>query len=120
MHFAKELEDRLHAYARGEQTSLQDVLVDWSGLTPFQQRVLRACRRIPWGVTRTYADLASAVGSPKAARAVGGVMSRNRVPLVIPCHRVIASNGGLGGFSSRSGLKMKRRLLQLERPRAIA
>ncbi len=105
---------RLVEYARGSDEMLADVPIDWTGRSPFQVRVLQACRAIPWGETRTYAQLAVQVGSPRAARAVGSVMANNRVPLVIPCHRVVGSRGSLGGFSSRTGLRMKRRLLQLE------
>ena len=105
---------RLSEYARGDADALTDVEVDWGGRTPFQVRVLQACRRIPPGQTRSYAQLAALVGSPLAARAVGTVMAQNRVPLIIPCHRVVGSDGALGGFSSRSGLRMKRRLLDLE------
>lgn len=105
---------RLTQYALGEVEALDEIEVDLSGRTPFQLRVLRACRRIPAGQTRTYAELAAQAGSPAAARAVGSVMARNQVPLIIPCHRVVGSDRSLGGFSSPSGLQMKRRLLQLE------
>jgi methylated-DNA-[protein]-cysteine S-methyltransferase len=111
---------RLTEYARGDADALTDIEVDWSGRTPFQVRVLQACRRIPPGETRSYAQLAALVGSRLAARAVGTVMAHNRVPLIIPCHRVVGSDGALGGFSSRSGLRMKRRLLELEALGAVA
>ncbi len=89
--------------------------VDLSTKSPFHRRVLRACASIPYSKTLSYADLARAVGNPRAARAVGGVMAHNSCPIVIPCHRVLASGGGLGGFSSRGGLAEKERLLKLER-----
>ncbi len=75
---------------------------------------MAACRRIPWGQTRSYAQLAAVAGRPGAARAVGSVMAKNRVPLVVPCHRVIASSGQLGGYSAPQGLSLKRRLLAME------
>ena len=82
--------------------------------TEFRRRVLQQCRRIPYGDTLTYAELAVAAGSPRACRAVGNIMARNRIPLVIPCHRVVGSHGSLGGYSAPSGLPMKQRLLRLE------
>jgi O-6-methylguanine DNA methyltransferase len=80
--------------------------------TDFQLRCWRALLDIPYGETRTYADLARAVGSPKGFRAVGAANHDNPVPIVVPCHRVIASDGGLCGFGG--GLQMKRALLELE------
>ena len=77
-------------------------------------RVIAACRRIPWGETRSYGDLATECGSPGAARAVGSVMAKNRYPLIVPCHRVLAAGGDIGGYSAADGLVMKRRLLAAE------
>jgi methylated-DNA-[protein]-cysteine S-methyltransferase len=74
--------------------------------------VLRALARVSYGRTVTYGELAARVGQPRGARAVGQAMARNPVPLVIPCHRVVASGGGLGGYGG--GLALKRRLLDLE------
>lgn len=108
------LVDRLQAYLDGSPESFADVDLDQAGYSAFTRRVIAACRRIPHGTTRTYAQLAAEVGSPRAARAVGGVMAANRHPLVVPCHRVVGSGGGLGGFSAAGGLKTKRELLQLE------
>lgn len=88
--------------------------VDLSEVPTFQRMVLEACGRIPYGKTASYADLARAVGKPGAARAVGGAMAHNPLPLVIPCHRVVRSDGSLGGFSSAKGIKEKKRLLHLE------
>lgn len=110
----EELAYRLAAFANGEQVYFDDVTVATKHLTSFQQDVIVACRAIPHGETRTYGELASSVGHPGAARAVGSVMSKNRIPLVIPCHRVVPAGKGLGGFSAPQGVAMKRRLLSLE------
>jgi methylated-DNA-[protein]-cysteine S-methyltransferase len=110
-----DLVQRLREFAEGEPTDFSDVPVDIEGATTFQRRVLRACRAIGWGETRTYGQLANTAGRPGAARAVGAVMASNRVPLIVPCHRVVAAGGGLGGFSAPQGIAMKRRLLAAER-----
>ncbi len=107
--------ERLTRFAQGEPVDFSDVVVDESHLTPFGKRIVKICRRIPAGQTRGYGELAAASGSPGAARAVGQVMARNRYPLVVPCHRVLAAGGHIGGFSAPQGLVMKRRLLELER-----
>lgn len=104
----------LIAFANGDFIDFRNIKVDTNGLSLFQQKVLSVCRRIPYGETCTYGKIAEQAGNPGAARAVGNVMARNRVPLVIPCHRVIAATG-LGGYSGHSGITMKRRLLDLER-----
>jgi methylated-DNA-[protein]-cysteine S-methyltransferase len=105
---------RLQAYASGVRDEFRDVEVDPGPLTEFQRRVLDHCRRIPYGRRLTYGELATRAGYPGAARAVGRCMASNRVPLIVPCHRVVAASGGLGGYSARGGLRMKRRLLELE------
>ena len=86
--------------------------LDLAGATPFQKTVWAALRKIPRGTTRTYATLAAQIGRPKAARAVGKACGANPIPLLIPCHRVLAAGGKLGGFSA--GLAWKRRLLDRE------
>lgn len=108
------LVERLTAYSSGEPVDFSDVRVQQQRLTPFGRRIQQACRRIPRGRTCSYGELAVAAGSPGAARAVGQAMARNRFPLIVPCHRVLASGGRIGGFSSPQGLAMKRRLLALE------
>jgi methylated-DNA-[protein]-cysteine S-methyltransferase len=113
-HWNAALARRIAAALDGELDDFRDVALDLEHFTPFSRRVARACRKIGWGETRSYAELAASVGSPRAARAVGHVMATNRTPLVVPCHRVVGSGGGLGGFSAPQGLAMKRRLLTLE------
>ena len=98
-------------YFRGVRTVFAALALDPRG-TPFQLRVWQELRRIPWGQTISYGELARRVGNPKASRAVGQANAVNPIPLIIPCHRVIAADGGLGGYSS--GLDRKRRLLRHE------
>ncbi len=90
-----------------------DLPLDMSGCTAFQRRVMEEVRRIPRGSVRSYADVARAVGRPGAARAVGQVMAANPLALWVPCHRVVRSDGRLGGYSG-GGPEIKRRLLELE------
>ncbi len=101
---------QLAEYFAGERKQF-DVPLALRG-TPFQLEVWRALQRIPYGETRTYADIARAIGRPTATRAVGGANGANPIPIIIPCHRVIGSNGGLTGFGG--GIDVKRRLLDLE------
>jgi methylated-DNA-[protein]-cysteine S-methyltransferase len=91
---------------------VDDAVVDISELTPFEQAALRAAARIPPGETRSYAWVATQIGRPKAARAVGRVMARNPLPLLFPCHRVVDSSGDLHDYYY--GLEMKARLLEME------
>lgn len=107
--------ERFQAYASGSPEDFRDIPIDLSACTPFQRSVLKACRKIPYGETATYGQLAHRSGSPRAARAVGSVMAGNRVPLIVPCHRVVPTSGALGGFSAPGGIGTKQRLLDLER-----
>lgn len=91
--------------------------VDLAGLTEFEREVLEAARGIGYGEVRSYSWLARKVGRPKGARAVGRALAKNPLPLVIPCHRVVRSDGSIGGFSMAGGVKAKRKLLELERGR---
>lgn len=104
---------QLRDYFAGEPMRFT-VRVDLAGLTEFQKRVLAACAEVAYGRTVTYGELARHIGKPRADRAVGAALGRNPVPLVIPCHRVVGCNGGLGGFSAEQGIQMKRWLLELE------
>lgn len=88
--------------------------VDLTTVGPFERRVLEELRRIPKGEVRTYRDVAARLGHPTATRAVGNACAKNPVPLLIPCHRVVRSDGGLGGYSLRGGVALKRKLLERE------
>jgi methylated-DNA-[protein]-cysteine S-methyltransferase len=88
------------------------VKIDWSDIPKFTQKVLKATRTIPYGEVRSYSEIAAKIGKPKASRAVGQALARNPLPIVIPCHRVIKSDGTLGGFAW--GKKWKQRLLEHE------
>jgi O-6-methylguanine DNA methyltransferase len=107
----KNVLDQLKRYLKGELRRF-DCKLDFRG-TPFQKKVWSALAKIPYGQTRSYGDIARAIGRPKAFRAVGSANGRNSIPLIIPCHRVIASDGGLGGFGH--GLKAKKQLLDFEK-----
>jgi methylated-DNA-[protein]-cysteine S-methyltransferase len=88
--------------------------LDWTGISPFRQRVLTGCYSIAAGSTLSYGQLAVAAGRPGAARAVGSAMATNRWPIVVPCHRVIGARGAMCGYSGTGGLTTKRYLLDLE------
>lgn len=99
-------------YLEGKRTFFS-VPVDLSAVSPFQRAVLDAARRIPFGEVRPYSRIAREIGHPRAVRAVGTALGRNPVPLIVPCHRVLRSDGGLGGYLF--GTELKDRLLALER-----
>ena len=109
-----EVRRMLEAYAEGEIIDFSSIEIQLPPMTGFRQQVMNATRRLRYGETVTYGDLAQRVGHPRAARAVGTVMSANRFPIVIPCHRVLASGGKLGGYTSPAGTNLKRRMLDLE------
>jgi methylated-DNA-[protein]-cysteine S-methyltransferase len=106
----------LRIYFGGHKTAFPDQL-DLSGATPFQRQVWAATRHIPYGETRSYTWVAEQIGQPRAVRAVGQALGRNPLPVIIPCHRVITSNGQLGGYSG--GVGWKRYLLNLEATASI-
>ncbi len=106
-----DLLERYREYFTGHRVEFPDRL-DFTGATPFQQSVWQATRLIPFGQTRSYTWIAARAGNPKAPRAAGQALGRNPLPIIVPCHRVLAADGGPGGFSG--GLKMKRWLLELE------
>jgi len=105
---ARELEQ----YFNGKRRAF-DVAFDLAGLTDFQRRILAATARVPFGDVSTYAKVAAWAGSEKASRAAGQALGSNPIPIVVPCHRVLASDGTMGGYSG--GLEAKRVLLRLER-----
>ena len=107
----REAEHQITAFLRGDRRQL-DFPIRMVG-TPFQQRVWRALQQIPYGTTRTYGEIASAVGNPRASRAVGMACNKNPLLLIVPCHRVVGVNGKLVGFAY--GTDTKRQLLLLER-----
>ena len=112
---AQRLITRLQRFAEGiNDDEFLDVELDTCHLTDFGRVVTACCRSIVAGTTLSYGELAWTAGYPGAARAVGSVMRRNRWPLIVPCHRVVAAGGQLGGFSAPNGVDMKRRLLSLE------
>ena len=102
---------QLKRYLKGELKRF-DCRLDFRG-TPFQKKVWAALAKIPYGQTRSYKEIARAIGHPKAFRAVGNANGENSIPLILPCHRVIESNGGLGGFGH--GIKVKKQLLDFEK-----
>lgn len=105
------LGEALRRYFAGDAHAFDSTVICPEG-TPFQMTVWNALRKIPFGQVRTYGEIASVIGQPGAARAVGGACNQNRLLLIVPCHRVVASGGGLGGFAN--GVDIKRQLLQLE------
>ncbi|MDB5038742.1 MAG: ogt1 [Bacteriovoracaceae bacterium] len=106
----KKTEKQLNEYFTGRRKNF-DLPLEASG-TDFQKIVWKALYKIPFGVTKSYGDIADEIGSPKASRAVGGANGRNPIPIVVPCHRVIGANGTLTGFGG--GLNTKSFLLELE------
>jgi len=111
--YTQDWQAQLQEYLLGERRQF-NLPIDWSAMTPFQAQVLRATFAIPYGETRSYAHIAAQIGKPRAARAVGRAQAMNPIPLVIPCHRVIGSDGKMHGYSGCGGLKTKAWLLALE------
>lgn len=103
--------EQLDAYFAGKRRTF-DLPVDTQLMTPFQRRVLAAAQRVPAGTVVSYGDIARSIGQPKASRAVGQALGHNPIPIVIPCHRVVAGDGSLGGYIG--GLAIKKKLLALE------
>lgn len=105
---------KIQSYFAGKPVKLSDIGIDLSGSSPFCNDVYQQLRLIEAGSTISYKELASAVGNPEAARAVGMAVGKNPLPLLIPCHRVVNANGRLGGFSAGGGLPLKAEMLRLE------
>ena len=110
----KQVRQAVDDYCQGDFGPLGNLALDVEDAPPFFRAAWQACRTIPMGETRSYGWLAEAAGRPRAARAAGQAMAHNRVALAIPCHRVVGSNGGLGGYGM-GGLLVKAKLLELER-----
>ncbi|QDV88668.1 methylated-DNA--[protein]-cysteine S-methyltransferase [Planctomycetes bacterium TBK1r] len=110
----EDLDQRLREYFATGHADFDAIELDTQGWTPFTNQVYRCCRAIAPGTTITYQELAQRAGNKAASRAVGAAMSRNRILLVIPCHRVVSAGGGLRGFSAPGGLQTKQFLLDLE------
>jgi methylated-DNA-[protein]-cysteine S-methyltransferase len=105
--------EQINEYFAGKRERF-DLPFDLSALTPFQRRALTVTARIPFGEVFTYRQVAIALKRPKSSRPVGQALGRNPIPIVIPCHRVIASDGGLGGYCGTTGLELKHWLLRHE------
>src|ERR671932_2788962 len=106
--------DLITALLRGEPSDLSGVHLDMQRVPAFERRVYEVARTIPAGQTVSYGDIAGRLGDVHLAREVGQALARNPFPIVVPCHRVIAAGGRLGGFSARGGLATKQRLLSIE------
>ncbi len=110
--------DAIAALLHGEASDLSAVPLDMDGVPPFHRRVFEVARTIPRGATLSYGDVAARLGVPGAARAVGQALGRNPFAIIVPCHRVVAAGGKLGGFSANGGITTKLRLLSIEGARA--
>jgi len=106
--------DGITALLAGEPSDLSDVTLDLGGVPVFERRVYQVVRTIPPGEAVSYGEVAVRIGDPGAARAVGRALGRNPVPILVPCHRVVGADGGLGGFSASGGVTTKARLLRIE------
>ena len=106
--------DRIITLLRGEATDLTQIPLDMAALPPFQRRVYELARSIPSGATLSYGELATRLGSPGSARAVGQALGKNPFAIVVPCHRVLAAGGKIGGFSASGGVDTKARMLRIE------
>jgi methylated-DNA-[protein]-cysteine S-methyltransferase len=101
-------------YFAGERVEFADTPLDLEGIDPFRRAIYAAARRLPYGQTTTYGGLAADAGFPEAARETGVALGRNPLPLLVPCHRIVAAGGKLGGFSAPGGTTTKQRMLALE------
>jgi methylated-DNA-[protein]-cysteine S-methyltransferase len=108
------LRDKIVALLEGEKIDLSAAVLDMAGVPEFYRRVYDVARRIGPGEIATYGAIARRIGADRAARAVGQALGRNPFPILVPCHRVLAANGALGGFSAHGGIETKRRLLEIE------
>ena len=112
--FVREAIEAITAVMVGEARDLRSIRLDAQGVDHFRLAVYAATREIAAGTTRSYGEVARAIGRPDGARDVGSALARNPFPIIVPCHRVVAANGALTGFSAPGGLGTKRRMLELE------
>lgn len=112
--WVEELAARLRRHLAGEPQDLASVPLDLAGVPLFARRVYDAARAVPSGATVTYGELAARLGSKGASRAVGQALGRNPFAVIVPCHRVVAGGGRMGGFSAHGGAALKDRLLRIE------
>ena len=105
---------KVKEYYTGKKVDFTDCRLNLDSYTNFQKRVLQTVRNIPYGEIRSYKEAAETAGYPLACRAVGNIMRNNPLPLIIPCHRVIKSDGSLGGFSGKEGIALKKKMIDLE------
>jgi methylated-DNA-[protein]-cysteine S-methyltransferase len=113
--YLRNLQEKIIAYFDGDCVNFgTNIPVSLNGFRGFSRRVLTTCRTIKCSQTTTYAGLAKKAGRPNASRAAGNALARNPLPLIIPCHRVIRSDGKLGGFSAPGGISLKKKMLALE------
>lgn len=106
--------EKVRRHLSRELQDFHDAPIDWPRFEPFARRVYEAALDIPVGQTRTYGQLAKTIGDPQAAQAVGRALGSNPIPLIIPCHRILATGGKMGGFSAPGGLRTKEKLLLIE------
>ena len=106
--------DGIVALFHGEKRDLREIELDFDGLPEFNRRVYELARTIPPGSTMTYGEMARRLNAPGTARVVGQALGQNPWPIIVPCHRVLAADGGMGGFSAPGGVSTKRQMLEIE------
>ena len=109
-----DLQDKIRAYFEGDYVDFSNTPVVLDGLGQFAAKVLTACRKVGYGRTISYGQLAKLAAKPNSGRAVANILAKNPIPLIIPCHRIIRSDGNIGGFSAVGGQGMKKMMLELE------
>jgi methylated-DNA-[protein]-cysteine S-methyltransferase len=113
--------ERVRALLRGEPVDLADVPLDLAEVPEFNRKVYDVARAVPPGRTITYGEIAKKIGvGPEMARDVGQALGRNPIPIIVPCHRVLAASGKMGGFSANGGIATKRRMLEIEGAAALS
>ena len=105
---------KVKEYYTGKKVDFTEYQLSLDSYTNFQRKILQTVRKIPYGEIRSYKETAGAAGYPQAYRAVGNTMRNNPLPLIVPCHRIIKSDGSLGGFSGKEGVALKKKMIDLE------